>query len=285
MTRQIRKNRTKKELYISMEQAISYMKAHRDKALNSSDIAKHIDMSTSRFEHAFLEWVGTTPKRFLMHLKKEKIKYDLKSSGKILKTTYENNFSGPNQLHNLLVTHEAISPGELINGKFSILYGIHQSPFGWCLLGVTKRGVCHLSFQESDGYKEAEEVLKKLWPKADIEINDLVTKKYINHIFSHKKSKKPIHLLIKGTNFQIKVWEALLNVPLGKTVSYKEVAKEMKLPKAVRAVGTACGKNNIGFLIPCHRVLTSSGLLGGYRWGVNRKSAILVWESTKRNNS
>ncbi len=180
-----------------------------------------------------------------------------------------------------MIIYKAISTSESEKGNINISFGIHTSPFGLCIIGITKKRVCHLSFTNSKKADSAAKDILLNWPVAEIVRDQVVTKKYVDMIFAvgKKKTIKSLHLLIKGTKFQIKVWEALLTIPQGKTVSYKEVARMIGLPKAVRAVGTACGKNTIGFLIPCHRVVPSSGGLGRYRWGLNRKKAMLSFES------
>jgi AraC family transcriptional regulator, regulatory protein of adaptative response / methylated-DNA-[protein]-cysteine methyltransferase len=160
-----------------------------------------------------------------------------------------------------------------------ITYGIHKSPFGWCLIGSADNKVCQLSFIKKNSSREAERSLRETWPDAHPTRNDRAVKSYVQKAFGNKKPSKPVDMLVNGTPFQIKVWEALLSIPKGETASYAEVAQAIGSPKAVRAVGTACGKNSIAVLIPCHRVLTSSGGIGGYRSGIERKKAILAWES------
>lgn len=264
-----------------MRDAIHYMRQHAGERLTSARISQAVDMSPSRFEHAFTEWVGISPKRYLAHLIKQKAKSILVSKD-VLKTAHAAGLSGPGRLHGLMVTHEAVSPGEFKTGEIDVSYGVHDSPFGKCLIGITKRGVCHLSFLDENEL-QAERQLKDYWPKAHLVQDQEATAEYIRKIFKPTKtdSKRPIHLLIKGTNFQVKVWEALLAIPEGRVSNYSEIAKAAGSPKAVRAAGTACGNNLIGFLIPCHRVLTSSGGIGGYRWGVSRKETILAWESIR----
>lgn len=160
-----------------------------------------------------------------------------------------------------------------------ILYGFHDSPFGVCLIGLTQEGICHLSFFDKNEKQSAERI-KKAWPQARLIRNDIVTKTFIDKIFNARKnSKSSFNLLIKGSDFQVKVWTALLSLKSGTISSYGTIARAIGSPKAVRAAATACGKNEIAFLIPCHRVLTSQGKIGGYRWGVERKRAMLAWES------
>lgn len=276
------KTRTAKQIYESMRDAIYYMREHIKDRPNIKEVAKAVGMSPSRFEHVFAHWAGTPPKRFLAYLAKEQAKSELKSKD-VMKAAYATGLSGPGRLHGLMVTHEAVSPGEFKSGEIEIVYGIHPSPFGWCLIGVTKRGVCYLSFMDNNDESQAIKLIKHSWSNAVLTKDYKITNGYIKRIFESEKnnSKRPIHLLIKGTNFQIKVWEALLAIPDGKVSSYAQIARAAGYPKAVRAAGTSCGNNSIAFLIPCHRVLTSSGGIGGYRWGIGRKEAILAWESVR----
>ncbi|MFZ1987537.1 MAG: bifunctional helix-turn-helix domain-containing protein/methylated-DNA--[protein]-cysteine S-methyltransferase [Minisyncoccia bacterium] len=275
------KKRSKGDLYETMRDAIHYLRVHAKEHPDTATVAKALGMSVSRFNHAFTEWVGVPPKRFLSYLTKEHAKELLANSKNVLDASYKSGLSGPSRLHDLLVTHDAVSPGEFKSGEIEIRYGIHASPFGWCLLGVTPRGVCALSFLENASEREALQILKKAWPNAKLVLDNVATKPFQEKIFTHFGSKKKMPLVVHGTNFQMKVWEALLAIPPGKVASYADIARRIGSPKAVRAVGTACGKNPIAFLIPCHRVLTSEGGLGGYRWGIARKDALLAWEISR----
>jgi AraC family transcriptional regulator, regulatory protein of adaptative response / methylated-DNA-[protein]-cysteine methyltransferase len=276
-----RTTRNTGQMYKIMRDAIYYMREHVKDRPSIAEIAKTMGMSQSRFEHAFTEWAGTPPKRFLAYLAKEHAKSALTNSKDVLKAAHASGLSGPGRLHGLMVTHEAVSPGEFKTGKFEIIYGIHSSPFGKCLIGITKRGVCHLSFLDDGNEQKAINRINQSWPNAMLLKDEKKTAEYVKNIFApgNKPRKRPIHLLIKGTNFQIKVWEALLAIPDGRLSNYSQIARSAGFPKAARAVGTACGNNSIAYLIPCHRVLTSSGGIGGYRWGTGRKEAILAWEN------
>jgi AraC family transcriptional regulator, regulatory protein of adaptative response / methylated-DNA-[protein]-cysteine methyltransferase len=276
----IRKIKNPQDMYMAMQDAIHYIRDNADKHPSILDMAKQAGMSQSRFEHVFSQWAGISPKRFLAHLTKLRAKVLLNSEN-VLKAAHASGLSGPGRLHGLMVTHEAVTPGEFKSGSIEIAYGIHNSPFGWCVIGVTKRGICHLAFTDSDKKQLAEKQIRQSWPKARLIFNNFVTAPYIKKIFypKHNRSRKPLHLLLKGTNFQIKVWEALLNIPNGQISSYSAIARAAGFNKAVRAVGSACGKNSIAYLIPCHRVLTSDGKIGGYRWGIKRKETILAWEA------
>ncbi|MBP9718542.1 methylated-DNA--[protein]-cysteine S-methyltransferase [Candidatus Gracilibacteria bacterium] len=162
-----------------------------------------------------------------------------------------------------------------------IHYGIHRSPFGWCLVGISQNKVCHFSFIENNDTKNRK-LIEQLWPEALLISDQRHTAPYVKKIFTLKNTKagSSITLLLKGTDFQIKVWQALLKIPRGATTTYAQIAQDIGSPKAARAVGTACGKNTIGVVIPCHRVMSSDGTLGGYRWGIKRKAAILDWEQS-----
>ncbi len=276
-----RKTRKRYELYEAMRDAIVYMRAHASESASIDGAASAAGMSVSHFGHAFTEWAGISPKRFLAHLASERAKSALAHSS-VMKAAYVSGLSGPGRLHDLLVAHEAVSPGEFKRGDMRIAYGVHPSPFGACAIGITKRGVCYLSFLASADTHEARRSIVHAWPHAKLVNDPSAAAAMIKKIFDRKKAKHPLRLEVRGTNFQIRVWKALLAIPEGRVSSYTEIAQAAGFPKAVRAVGTACGKNMIAYLIPCHRVLTSSGAIGGYRWGIERKEAMLVRETIRK---
>jgi AraC family transcriptional regulator of adaptative response/methylated-DNA-[protein]-cysteine methyltransferase len=177
-----------------------------------------------------------------------------------------------------MVSYKRISPNELKKNGIAITYGVQHSPFGWFVIGVADKKICQLAFLKTSSDSEAVKQLRATWTGAKLIKNNLATKKYADSIFKNSGLQRPIHLLLKGTDFQIKVWDALLHIPKGKTVSYAQLAKTIKSPRAVRAVGNACGKNALPFIIPCHRVLASNGSLGGYSGGLPRKKAMLAAE-------
>lgn len=271
--------RTEKELYETMRDAIAYLRAHPGSA--PKDAARAVGMSESRFAHAFRRWVGISPKRFLSHLTHERAKEMLKAAPDILSASIKIGLSGPGRLHSLMVEHGAVAPGEYKRGDFEIRYGIHATPFGSCVIGITKRGVCALSFLPKAADRSARQIIFAEWPQAALIRDDIKTGAVIRKLFSGIKQRKAVPLVIRGTNFQIQVWQALLAIPAGRIVSYADIAKHIGKPRAVRAVGTAIGLNRIAYLIPCHRVLTSRGALGGYRWGIKRKDALLAWEQAR----
>jgi AraC family transcriptional regulator, regulatory protein of adaptative response / methylated-DNA-[protein]-cysteine methyltransferase len=268
--------RKTKARYETMADALMLFREHPERT--TAEIAAAVGMSRSRFEHAFTEWVGTTPKRYRNYLKTREVQERLVASKDILRSTYASGLKSPARLNELLVTYEAVTPKEFKAGDVTIFYGIHPSPFGHCLIAATDRGICQIAFMEEKDHQAAKDTIAEKWPEATVVKDEARTRAYAERIFAKTRSKKPFHLLIKGTNFQIKVWEALLRIPEGQTSTYAAIAKAIGKGKAVRAVGTACGKNAIALLIPCHRVLASSGSLGGYRWGLGRKRALLARE-------
>ncbi len=277
-----RKKRNGNELYNTMRSAIAYLRAHVGERPDAASVARELGMSESRFNHLFAQWTGITPKHFLSYLTKEQVKRSLAESADVLSASHTSGLSGPGRLHDFLVTYEAVSPGEFRAADIEMTWGMQPCPFGFCLIALTKRGICHLSFIDDDSERKAVSQLRETWPKASLVRSDAKVSSYVRQIFSRKNHKRPISLLLKGTNFQVKVWEALLRIPEGKIASYADVARAAGSPRAVRAVGSACGNNPIGFIIPCHRVLASDGGLGGYHWDLERKEAILLWERVRR---
>jgi AraC family transcriptional regulator of adaptative response/methylated-DNA-[protein]-cysteine methyltransferase len=235
----------------------------------------------------FKKWVGISPKRFVQYLTIDYARKLLNESTDILSTSIESGLSGPGRLYDLFVALESVTPGEYKQrGQgLNIDYGIHQSPFGNCLLGMTQRGICSLSFHDSLNDQEAIHYLNQKWPRAVLKHNPERTRTFFRKIFEsneHNKSDKiPLHL--EGTNFQIKVWEALLRIPTGHLVCYEDIARLIHQPRAVRAVGQAIARNPISLLIPCHRVIRKMGNFGNYQWGSTRKKMLIAWEASQRN--
>ncbi len=271
--------------YDRIEAAIRYITAHATRQPGLKEIADSVHLSEFHFERLFSRWAGTTPQRFLRYLTKEHAKQLLNESRDLLDVTYQTGLSSPGRLHDLFVTYEALTPGEYKQhgAGLDVAYGIHPTPFGDCLIGLTNRGICRLNFLQADTREQTISDFQQAWCGANLTENQVATAPLIDQIFTGNASAKPLPLLLKGTNFQIKVWEALLQIPAGNVVSYETLARQIGSPAAVRAVGTACGQNGIGYLIPCHRVIQKVGGLGGYRWGLPRKQAILGWEAAKAN--
>jgi AraC family transcriptional regulator of adaptative response/methylated-DNA-[protein]-cysteine methyltransferase len=243
-----------------------------------------VNLSEYHFQRLFRRWAGISPKRFLQALTLEHAKEALKDSGSLLNVTYEAGLSSPGRLHDLFVNMEAVTPDEFRNQgeRLTIRYGFHPSPFGECLVAVTDRGISNLAFVPQGGRADIIRDLKKQWKRAKV-LEDLsATRPYAARIFSAAKSADPLTLHLKGTNFQIKVWQALLNIPSGMVASYEDIAQQIGRPSAVRAVANAVAHNPVAFLVPCHRVIRKTGAIGGYRWSSTRKKAILAWEAGKR---
>ena len=253
------------------------------------EIAEKVHLSEYHFDRLFKRWAGTSPQRFLHFLTKEHAKRLLEESRDLLDVAYTSGLSSPGRLHDLFVTYEAVSPGEFKKkGKgLTIRFGYHPSPFGECMLAVTERGICGLEFLCDDEQDAALKRLRGRWPEAEIVEDTRATRSFSEKIFKRQdmKGSPPIHLLLRGTNFQIKVWEALLRIAPGRVTSYEGIAQLVGNPHASRAIGNALAKNPIAYLIPCHRVILESGALGNYQWGPSRKKAMLGWEMLTRPKS
>lgn len=270
--------------YRRVERAIAFLEDHFQEQPSLARIASSAGLSEFHFQRLFSRWVGISPKRFLQYITKEYAKGLLERSSNLLDVSFEAGLSGPSRLHDLFVVTEAVTPGEYKarGSGLTIRYGFHASPFGEVLLAVTERGLCGLVFVDETGRRVALEILRTDWKQAQFREDAPGTRPFVQAIFGPRgKGAKPMHLFLRGTNFQIKVWEALLLVPSGRVVTYSQIAEHVGSPRAVRAVGTAVGVNPIPFLIPCHRVIRKLGEMGGYRYGVPRKRAILAWEAAR----
>jgi AraC family transcriptional regulator, regulatory protein of adaptative response / methylated-DNA-[protein]-cysteine methyltransferase len=271
------------EDYLRVEQAIKYLEDHYKDQPNLDEVAASIGLSEYHFQRMFTRWAGVSPKRFLQYLTKEGAKELLDQSENLLDTTYQIGLSSLGRLHDLFVTTEAITPGEYKSrgAGLTIRYGIHPTPFGKCLIGVTERGICHLGFVQT-GEGNAIDALVTEWKKARMIEDHRSTAALIMPIFDlNQREKTSLQLHLSGTNFQLKVWEALLRIPVGSVTTYEHIASEVGNPKATRAVGTAVGHNPIAVLIPCHRVIRKAGGFGNYRYGVPLKMALLGWEASR----
>jgi AraC family transcriptional regulator of adaptative response/methylated-DNA-[protein]-cysteine methyltransferase len=270
--------------YDRIAEAIRFLEAHALDQPDLDTLADYLGLSSYHLQRLFTRWAGISPKRFVQYLTVEYAKETLRASHNVLDASLESGLSGPGRLHDLFVTVEAVTPGEFKTGGLglSIAYGVHESPFGACLLAVTERGVCGLSFVD-EGIDGALADLRVRWPAARISEGAHQTGPVFEQIFPNGKQelRQPVALLLKGTNFQIKVWEALLQVPSGAVCTYEDVAQSIGQPTAARAVGSAVSANAIAYLIPCHRVIRKTGLIRDYRWGATRKKAILGWEAAR----
>jgi len=271
--------------YQRIEQAILALEKNFLRQPSLEEVAKSMALSEFHFQRLFSRWVGISPKRFLQFLTKEYAKELLENSQNLLEVADEAGLSSTGRLHELFVTCEAVTPGEFKNkGEgLKIFYGFHPTPFGHCLLAVTDRGICHLAFVQNGERTKAIKSLKERWENAKITVAPAQTRSLVDQIFNPIKNGKPrpLHLFLSGTNFQIKVWEALLKVPSGAVVSYEDIAARIGMPKASRAVGNAISQNSIAYIIPCHRVVRKLGEFGNYRWGAARKKAMLGWEMAR----
>ncbi len=270
------------EDYLRVEQAILYLEKHYKDQPGLEEIAGSIGLSEFHFQRLFTRWAGVSPKRFLQFLTREGAKQLLNQSENLLDTTVGVGLSSLGRLHDLFVTTEAVTPGEFKSrgAGLTIRYGIHPTPFGKCLIGVTERGVCHLSFVQSGEGRAIDELVAD-WREAKMVEDHRATAPLIAPIFLlDRRQGSPLHLYLRGTNFQLKVWEALLDIPAGQVTTYERIAEHIGDRKATRAVGSAVGHNPVAVLIPCHRVIRKVGGFGQYRYGAARKLALLGWESS-----
>lgn len=269
--------------YNRIAEAIEYIHANFKDQPNLDQVAEKVAMSPFHFQRLFTEWAGVSPKKFLQYITVANAKKMLKESGATLfDTAIETGLSGTGRLHDLFINIEGMTPGEYKNGgeNLSINYSFAESPFGNMLVASTPKGICHLAF--ADDEDAALKILKAKFPNAAYrQVVDMIQQNAM-FIFTHDWSKlNQIKLHLKGTPFQLKVWEALLKVPMGRLTTYGTIAKQIAVPNASRAVGTAIGDNPVAFLIPCHRIIQSTGLFGGYHWGSLRKTAIIGWEAAQ----
>lgn len=267
--------------YEVVKKAIIYLKAQSHHQPSLSELAQQVNMSEHHLQRVFTQWAGISPKRFIQSLTKERALEALRHSDNLADVAWSVGLSGTGRLHDLIVTCEAVTPGEVKNlgHDLVIRYGVADTPFGPAFVGWTDRGICFLQFVE-DNESFLLALLKQQWPLATLIEADASAQS--EAIFATvPDSNKPIHLMVKGTNFQLKVWEALLNSSTGQLLSYAQLAQRVGSPKASRAVGSAVAANNIGFLIPCHRVIRGDGDVGQFRWGSERKVAIQAWEACR----
>jgi AraC family transcriptional regulator of adaptative response/methylated-DNA-[protein]-cysteine methyltransferase len=269
--------------YKRIAEAIEYIQVNFKRQPNLEEIAEKVHLSTSHFQRLFTEWAGTTPKKFLQYISLEYAKSILKENQRntLFDAAYETGLSSTSRLHDLFVHIEGMTPAEYKNGgrSLSINYSFAESLFGNLLVASTLKGVCYMAF--NDDREHAFNELKNKFPNATFQCQlDLIQQNALL-IFKNDWSKLPeIKLHLKGTDFQLKVWESLLKIPMGQLSTYGTIAEQIGNPKASRAVGTAIGSNPVAFLIPCHRVIQSTGTFGGYMWGSTRKTAMIGWEQS-----
>lgn len=267
--------------YFLVERAINYIRANRARTLCLDEVAAHVNLSPFYFQRLFTQWAGVSPKKFAQYLTLEYSKHLLADNNLSIESVSNlAGLSGTSRLHDLFVNIEAMTPGEWKSGgdNIDIQYASVSTPFGYALAAQTERGICHLQF--FDDIAVATQELSEEFPNAKF---SNTSGQHINEIELFFQGQWPqgkqLHLHLKGTEFQLKVWRALLRIPPGKLVTYGKIAEFIEKPAAHRAAGSAIGKNPIALLIPCHRVIQSNGALGGYRWGENRKAALIGWEA------
>ncbi|HYK57078.1 MAG TPA: methylated-DNA--[protein]-cysteine S-methyltransferase [Flavisolibacter sp.] len=271
--------------YHRIAEAIDYIKENFKAQPNLDEVAEKVHLSPFHFQRLFTEWAGTSPKKFLQYISVEHAKKILKEGqATLFETAFETGLSGTGRLHDLFINIEGMTPAEYKNGgsDLAINYSFAESPFGNLIVATTKKGVCYMAFNEDE--EGALEDLKAKFPNALFHRKLDLLQQNALFIFQNDWSKLPqMKLHLKGTDFQLKVWETLLKIPMGQLSTYGSIARKIDIPNASRAVGTAIGSNPVAFLIPCHRVIQSSGIFGGYMWGNTRKTAMIGWERAKAN--
>jgi len=268
--------------YQLMTAVIKYIQSDISRPLSLHELAQYVRMSEAHFQRLFSRWAGVSPKRFQQFLTKQRAKQILRQNHTVEDVTQSLGLSGSSRLHDLMVRCEAMTPGEMRQqGQgLCIRYGTARTPLGSVVIAWTARGICYLAFYDDNPTPYTDELITE-WPRAEYCRDNDAAASWVERIFLLPEFNKPLYLLLKGTNFQIKVWEALLRVSPGQLISYSQLAQLSGSPNASRAVGSAMAANKLGFLIPCHRVIRESGETGQYRWGAQRKTALQVWEACK----
>lgn len=269
--------------YSRIAEAIGYINTNFKTQPGLEEVAEKINLSPFHFQRLFTEWAGVSPKKFLQYLTVEHAKKMLKDSqATLFDTAFETGLSGTGRLHDLFINIEGMTPGEYKNGGENLIvnYSFADTPFGTILVASTAKGICHIAFADDEDHDLA--VLKAKFPNAVYQQKVDAAQQNVLYIFTHDWSRlNDVKLHLKGTPFQLKVWETLLKIPSGQLTTYGTVAKSVGLPTASRAVGTAIGANPVALLIPCHRIIQSTGVIGQYHWGSTRKQAIIGWEAAR----
>jgi AraC family transcriptional regulator of adaptative response/methylated-DNA-[protein]-cysteine methyltransferase len=269
--------------YAVVRRAIAFISEHWRAQPEIDEIAAAVGTTTADLHHLFRRWAGLTPKAFLQAITLDNARRLLRSSASVLDAAYEVGLSGPGRLHDLFVTHEAMSPGEWKSGGegLSVAHGFHPSTFGSALVMTTERGLAGLAFADPGEEEAALDDMRGRWPKARYGEDKDRTGAIARRIFDPTlwRPERPLRVMLIGTDFEVRVWETLLGIPMGRATTYSDIAAKLGKPKAARAVGAAVGKNPVSFVVPCHRVMGKSGDLTGYHWGITRKRAMLGWEA------
>jgi AraC family transcriptional regulator, regulatory protein of adaptative response / methylated-DNA-[protein]-cysteine methyltransferase len=271
--------------YETVSRAIGFISNHWREQPSIEEMAEAVSVTPDELHHLFRRWASLTPKDFMQAVTLYNAKRMLRESASILDTAYDAGLSGPGRLHDLFVTHEAMSPGEWKKGGASttLRYGFHSSPFGVAVIVATERGLAGLAFADDGEEQAALADLQRRWPLATYVADQTLTAALARRVFESSQwcADQPLRVVLIGTDFEVRVWETLLKIPMGKATSYSDVAHKIGAPKASRAVGAAVGKNPVSFVVPCHRVLGKSGAITGYHWGLTRKRAMLGWEAAR----
>ena len=271
--------------YGVVRRAIAYISEHWRAQPEVEQIAHAAGVTPDELHHLFRRWAGLTPKAFLQAITLDNARKLLRDSASVLDATYEVGLSGPGRLHDLFVTHEAMSPGEWKTGGAGMVlsYGFHPSPFGTAVVIGSERGLAGLAFADPGAEAATLADMQSRWPKARYVEDARATALFARRIFDAKlwRPEQPLRVVLIGTDFEVRVWETLLRIPMGRAATYSDIAAKVCSTKAARAVGAAVGKNPVCFVVPCHRVIGKSGNLTGYHWGLTRKRAMLGWEAGK----
>ena len=269
--------------YDVVRRAIGHIRKHWREQPEIDAIAEAAGVTPTELHHLFRRWAGLTPKAFVQALTLDGARQLLRDSASVLDATYEVGLSGPGRLHDLFVTHEAMSPGEWKSGGdgLTVRFGFHPSPFGKALVMATERGLAGLAFADAGEEDASLADMKRRWPKASYVADPARTAPIARRIFDPRewREDRPLRVVLIGTDWEVRVWEALLKIPMGKVATYSGIAGKVCKPAAARAVGAAVGKNPVSFVVPCHRVIGKAGALTGYHWGITRKQAMLGWEA------
>jgi len=269
--------------YDSVRRAIGFISEHWRSQPTIEAMADAASVTPDELHHLFRRWAGITPKGFMQALTLDHAKGLLRGSASVLDAALDSGLSGPGRLHDLFITHEAMSPGEWKNGGagMTLRYGFHPSPFGMAIVMTTPRGLAGLAFADPGEEQSALADMTSRRPNATYVEDYLGTAPIAQRIFDPKlwRADQPLRVVLIGTDFEVRVWETLLKIPMGRAVSYSDIANKINAPKASRAVGAAVGKNPVSFVVPCHRALGKDGKLTGYHWGITRKQAMLGWEA------
>jgi AraC family transcriptional regulator of adaptative response/methylated-DNA-[protein]-cysteine methyltransferase len=269
--------------YDLVRRAVAFISEHWRGQPDIEEIAEAVGVTPTELHHLFRRWAGLTPKAFVAALTLDSARKLLRDSASVLDASYEVGLSGPGRLHDLFVTHEAMSPGEWKAGGegLEIAYGFHPSPFGNALVMATPRGLAGLAFADPGAEAATLADMQRRWPKARYVEAAAATARFARRVFDQKlwRPEQPLRVVLIGTDFEVRVWETLLRIPMGRAATYSDIAAKVCTTKAARAVGAAVGKNPVCFVVPCHRVIGKDGSLTGYHWGLTRKRAMLGWEA------